>query len=231
MEAAAIGAVFSELAMHPITLDFLTERLVLADQLRTERSTMLNPQDLPGRYGRAVKAIDHLLTVMKCPSVLAGGWAVWRHGYIGRVTEDIDIALPADQVEEFLRLAGMSGFEILPLQPGRWPKARHKDTDIKVDILPEGGRPGTASRLAPTTIPHPIRLGATGPTLQYISLPSLIELKLAAGRARDDSDVVELIRANADRLDEIRTHLASVHADYVSLFDRLAERAREQQDE
>jgi hypothetical protein len=192
---------------------------------------MLTPQELPGRYGRAIKAIDHLLATMNCESVVAGGWAVWRHGYVARLTEDVDIALPADRVEEFLRVAAVSGFEVLPQQPGRWPKVRHKDSDIKVDVLPEGGRPGTASRLAPTTIPHPARMGAAGPTLRYCALPSLIELKLGAGRARDESDVVELIRANPDRLDEIRAHLAFVHNDYVQAFERLVERAHEQRDE
>lgn len=192
---------------------------------------MLEPQDLPGRYGRVVKAIDHLLQVMKCESVLGGGWAVWRHGYVGRVTEDIDIALPAARVDEFLQVAAVSGFEILPRQPGRWPKVRHKETDVKVDILPEGARPGTAARPAPTTIPAPAQLGALGTQLRYITFTRLIELKLAAGRPRDEADVAELIRANPSQVDAIRRHLVTVHADYVSAFDRLVERARDQEDE
>ena len=57
------------------------------------------------------------------------------------------------------------------------------------------------------------------------------ELKLAAGRGRDESDVIELMRANPDQEESIRTHLAAVHPDYVLAFDRLVERAREQQDE
>jgi hypothetical protein len=217
--------------VRAVTLEFLTERLELADQLLAGRETMLEPQDLPGRYGRAVKAVDHLLQVLACPAVLAGGWAVWRHGFVGRVTQDLDIVLPADRVEEFLRVAAVSGFEVLPRPEGRWPKVLHKDTGVKVDIVPEGGRPGTASRPAPTTIPHPNALGAVGATLHYLSLPTLIELKLAAGRGRDESDVIELIRVNLDRLDTIRARLATVHADYVRAFDRLVERAREQRDE
>src|SRR5580704_17967377 len=70
---------------------------------------MFAPQDLPGRYGRVVRAVDHLLTIMRCPSVMAGGWAVWRHGFVGRVTQDIDIVLPADRIDEFVRLASVSG--------------------------------------------------------------------------------------------------------------------------
>jgi hypothetical protein len=217
--------------VRAITLDFLTEQLELGEQLRTRRPTMFAPQDLPGKYGRVVKAVDQLLGQLGCEAVVVGGWAVWHHGYLARLTQDIDIVLPADRIEEFLRLAAVSGFEILPQPEGRWPKVRHKDTDIQVDILPERGRPGTAARPAPTTIGHPQTLGASGPKLGYVSLPALIELKLAAGRPRDESDVAELVRANPDQVEAIRRHLAVVHADYVREFERLVERAREQQDQ
>jgi hypothetical protein len=216
--------------MSAITQAVLTEQLELADQLLLGRPHMLEPQDLPGRYGRVVKAVDHLLQIMQCPSVLGGGWSVWRHGYIGRVTQDLDVVLPADRIDEFLRTASVAGFDLLPVQPGRWPKVLHKDTGIQVDILPEGGRPGTDAKPAPTLIPHPQTMGAAGPTLRYITLPSLVELKIAAGRARDESDVVELVRANSDQVNAIREHLTGVHPDYVQAFDGLVQRAREQDD-
>ena len=51
---------------------------------------------------------------------------------------------------------------------------------------------GRPSRPAPTTIPHPKAMGAVRGTLKYMSLPALVELKLAAGRLRDEADVLEL---------------------------------------
>jgi hypothetical protein len=217
--------------MPPIDLTLVNEQLELAEQLRAGRNAMFEPQDLPGRYGRVIQAIDHVLQALGAEAVVGGGWAVWRHGYLGRVTQDVDIVLGADDIDPFLRTASVSGFEVLPRPAGRWPKLRHKDTDVQVDILPERERPGTPSKPAPTTIPHPARLGAQPGSLRYIDLPSLIELKLAAGRARDEADVVELIRANPDEIEAIHQRLASVHADYVTEFDRMIERAREQQDE
>jgi len=217
--------------MSAVTLALLKENLELGEFLLAGRDTMFEPQDLPGRFGRVVKAIDHLLQVLDCAAVLGGGWAVWRHGYLGRLTQDIDIILPADRIDEFMRLAALSGFETLPQPEGRWPKVRHKDTDIKVDILPEGGRPGTAGKPAPTLIPHPVALGAIAGGLRYLGLPALVQLKLAAGRARDEADVVELVRANQDQIDPIRIYLARVHGDYVAAFDVLLERARQQRDE
>jgi len=65
--------------------------------------------------------------------------------------------------------------------------------------------------LVPTTIPHPSLLGASGTSLRYLTLPRLIELKVTAGRGRDESDVIELMRANPDQADAIRRHLATVH--------------------
>ena len=106
---------------------------------------MFDPQDLPGRYGRVIHALDHLLEVTGCDAVVAGGWAVWRHGYLGCVTQDVDIVVPAARIEKFLRTASVSGFEITPVSTGLWPKLRHKETGINVDILPEGATPGTQS--------------------------------------------------------------------------------------
>jgi hypothetical protein len=189
---------------------------------------MLEPQDLPGRYGRVIRALEHLLRAIQSQAVVAGGWAVWRHGYLGRVTQDVDIVVPAGAVDELLRVAAVSGFDVLPARGGIWPKLHHKESDVSVDILPEGAVPGTASRPAPTAIPHPSRLGAEVGRLRYIDLAGLIELKVAAGRARDDSDVVELVLANSDRVDAVRQHLRTVHERYVQRFDELAARAREQ---
>lgn len=188
---------------------------------------MLEPQDLPGRYGRVVRALDQVLSASDCESVVGGGWAVWRHGYIGRVTQDIHIALPSDRLDDFIRAASVSGFDVLAQPEGQWPKLCHRETGIEVDILPEGGRPGTTARPAPTRIRHAKLMGATRGVLKYISLPALIELKLAAGRLRDEADVVELARENRDRVEELRGHLASIHSQYATRFDELLSRLDE----
>jgi hypothetical protein len=217
--------------MAEITLPFLTEQLELAEQLLAGRDTMLEPQNLPGRYGRVVQAIDRILQATDIEAVLGGGWAVWRHGYSARVTQDLDIALPADRIDEFQRVAAVSGFEILPAKPGRWPKLVHKETGIHVDILPEGARPGTARKLAPTTIPHPKLMGAEPNRLRYMSLSALVILKLAAGRERDQSDVVELIRSNKKSIDSLRLDVAAAHPQYLAAFNDLIQSAADQEAE
>jgi hypothetical protein len=204
-----------------VTLESLSQQLQLADTLLAGRPHMLEPQDLPGRYGRVVKALDGVLHACNCESVVGGGWAVWRHGYVGRITQDIDIALPSDHVDTFLQAASLSGFDVLSQPPGHWPKLRHRETGIDVDVLPEGGRPGTPQRPAPTTIPHPKSMGGIRGMLKYMSLASLIELKLAAGRLRDEADVLELARENRSLLQDVQTHLAAAHPQYAARFQEL----------
>src|SRR3954451_22810799 len=109
-----------------VTLASLTEQLELADALLAGRDRMFEPQDLPGRYGRVIRAVDHLLRAVGCEAVLGGGWAVWRHGFHGRVTQDVDIVLAADRIDEFLRAAAVAGFDVLPHPTGRWPKLMHR---------------------------------------------------------------------------------------------------------
>jgi hypothetical protein len=213
-----------------VASELLAAQLELADTLRAGKDTMFDPQDLPGRYGRVIHALDHLLEATGCEAVVAGNWAVWRHGYLGRVTQDVDIVVPAARIEELLRVAAVSGFEVIPISAGLWPKLHHKESGVNVDILPEGATPGTLSNKAPTTIPHPSRLGAKPGRLNYIGLNGLIELKLAAGRARDESDVVELLRANPDHVNAVREHLANVNDHYLRRFNDLLTRAQEQTD-
>ena len=176
-----------------VALDSIAAQLEFSDALRAGKDAMFDPQDLPGRYGRVIRALDRLLEITHSEAVVAGGWAVWRHGYLGRVTQDVDIVVPAARIEELLRVAAVSGFEVVPAAAGLWPKLVHKETGVNVDLLPEGATPGTQANPAPTTIPHPSRLGAVGTRLTYVDFPGLVELKLAAGRARDESDVVELL--------------------------------------
>ena len=64
-------------------------------------------------------------------------------------------------------------------------------------------------------------MGATRKRLQYASLTSLIELKLAAGRIRDEADVLELARENRDETSNIREHLRAIHPQYLAKFDDL----------
>lgn len=157
-----------------------------------------HPRDLPGRYGRVIRDLERLLQLTQTLAVVAGGWAVWRHGFAGRVTQDVDLVVPQDKIEKLIQASTLCGFDYRqpPAGAGRWPKLVHRETLIDVDLLPEGGIPGTPTHPAPIAIKHPSSYDAAQGSLEYISLGGLIELKLGASRAKDIADIIELIKAH-----------------------------------
>ena len=207
----------------------LTEQLTLADALLvTDGGKVMRPSELPGRYGRVIRDLERLVVATDVHAVVAGGWAVWRHGYVGRVTQDVDIVIPAVSQEDVLRVAPMFGFDVLPVREGMWPKLTHRETAIDVDLMPEAGIPGTPTRPAPVPIRHPSVYGAKAGELSFIELSGLFELKLGAHRARDVADLVELIKVNPSQLDEIRQHLEQIHPDYAAELTNLIRQAHEE---
>ncbi len=186
------------------------------------------PRDLPGRYGKAIKDLERLLQAAEASSVVAGGWAVWRHGYAGRVTEDVDIVIAQKDMDRLQELATNFGFNFFAPPVGQWPKMMHRTTGIAIDLLPENGVPGSPSRPAPVPIGNPLRYQAEKGTLVFVSLKGLIELKLGAGRTRDIADLVELIKVNRSELGSVLEHLATIHPDYVERFDGLIRLADEE---
>lgn len=183
---------------------------------------------MPGRYGKAIKDLERLLQAADASSVVAGGWAVWRHGYAGRVTEDVDIVIAQKDIDRLQELATDFGFDFFAPPDGRWPKMIHRQTGIDVDILPENGVPGTPSRPALEPIGNPVRYQAVKGSLVFVSLNGLIELKLGAGRARDIADLVELIKVNRSELSSVLEHLATIHPVYVERFSGLIREADEE---
>ena len=189
---------------------------------------MMRPSELPGRYGRVIRDLEHLLAVTETQAVVAGGWAVWSHGYVGRVTQDVDIVIPTASQDVLLRIAPICGFDVLPCEPGNWSKLVHRETSIEVDLMPEAGIPGTTTRPAPTSIRHPSEYGALPRGLRFIGLAGLFELKLAAHRAKDIADLVELIKVNPEQLEDIQLQLMQIHPGYSAELTELIQQAREE---
>lgn len=200
----------------------------IADSLLALNPAMTQPRDLPGRYGRVVRDLERLLIATETLAVVAGGWAVWRHGFAGRVTEDVDIVVEHEKITALRELASTFGFQFLEPPAGRWPKLIHKTTSIDVDLLPEAGVPGTAKRLAPVAIRHPDHYDAVAGSLAFITLAGLIELKLGAGRAKDTADIVELIKRHPTEIATLRSTLAEIHGSYAIRFDELVDQASEE---
>ena len=189
---------------------------------------MTLPRDLPGRYGRVIQDLERMLVATEQPALVAGGWAVWHHGYVGRITQDVDIVVSAIGSIEFLKCAPMFGFQVLTAPAGRWPKLIHQQSQIEVDFLPEAEFPGTPSHRAPIPIGHPMDYAAKVGCLTFIDIAPLFELKIGAHRAKDIADLIELVKANGSKLEEIAQYLSQKHPSYAEQFAELRRQAKEE---
>jgi hypothetical protein len=94
----------------------------LAETLHQMNPEQCLPRDLPDRYGKTIKDLERLLLAAEALSVVAGVWAVWRHGYAGRVTEDVDIVVAQKDINRLQDLASSFGFDFLLLRRDDGPK-------------------------------------------------------------------------------------------------------------
>lgn len=158
----------------------------------------LKPEDAKRRLAEELARLCHEAGV--APLVI-GGLAVNHHGY-ARFTADVDLLL--------------SKAEAMPLrrrfkQEQGWRRHREgfKNTvlDVGVDICVEGERTSPHSA---ETFPAPADLRSVPVRpLPVPELSELIALKVMSGRARDDADVVELLKRHRRRMRDLRTAAAT----------------------
>ena len=128
--------------------------------------------------------------------VVIGGLAVNHHGYM-RVTADVDILVSrSDAVPLYRRLRSEPGWK-------RYAEGfKNTIVGVGLDICVEGERtaPGSTDEFPD---PNDLRTLPVKP-LPVLSLSELIALKVMSGRARDDADVVELVKRHLSRATSLR---------------------------
>ncbi len=138
---------------------------------------------------------------------IAGALALGVHGFV-RATEDVDIIVTRDGLERFKERWLGRGY--VNVRAGGKP-VRDTTHNVRIDFLLTGDYPGDG-KPKPVVVPEPKAASILGEKYRVVSLPTLIELKLASGmtaphRMQDLSDVMRLIhtahipRDFADRLD------------------------------
>jgi hypothetical protein len=130
-----------------------------------------------------------------------GGMALGEHGYV-RMTDDVDILVTRDGLKRFTEHCVGLGYTATHVGAER--TFRDVETGVRVEFLVAGEYPGDG-KPKPVMFPDPSTVAIEVEGIRVVSLPRLIELKLASGmtapdRLRDLADVQELIRAEA--LDE-----------------------------
>ena len=125
---------------------------------------------------------------------VSGGLALFAHGY-RRFTEDVDILVTAEGLQRVHE--ALDGLGYVRSFPGS-KNLRDADSKVAVEFLVAGQFPGDG-KPKPVAFPDPAGVSIVVDGIKYLSLPTLIELKLASGiteptRLKDLSDVIELIK-------------------------------------
>jgi hypothetical protein len=139
--------------------------------------------------------IARRLDALHIPYAIVGGMALVAHGY-ARTTVDVDLLVTGDGLQTAHQ--ALDGLGYTRLFAGS-KSLRDTQTGVCVEFLVTGQYPGDG-RPKPVSFPDPAAASVEIDGLRFVNLPTLIELKLAAGmthpgRLRDLADVQELIRA------------------------------------
>src|SRR5436305_2905485 len=123
---------------------------------------------------KALARITKRLTELGIPYAVAGGMALFQHGY-RRFTEDVDILVTKDGLE--LIHQRLEGLGYVPPFTGS-KNLRDTETGVRIEFLVAGGFPGDGQP-KPVAFPDPGQVGVEIDSIRCINLPKLVELKLA----------------------------------------------------
>jgi hypothetical protein len=148
-----------------------------------------------------------------------GAMAVNAHG-AERTTKDVDILLTAEGLERFRHELVGDLYEPVAGRPRRFVE---RQSGVIVDCFITGRYPGSG-KPGPIAFSDPAEASQEIEKIRVLTLPQLIQLKLAERRYYDFGDVVFLIQTH--NLDESFLQLLhpSVHRDFIEC---LEERRRE----
>jgi hypothetical protein len=148
------------------------------------------------------------------PYAIMGAMAVNAHG-AERTTRDVDILLTAEGLERFRQQ--FVGKEYDPVE-GRPRRFVERQSGVTIDCLVTGRYPGSGQP-GPLAFPDPTEASQEIDKVRVLTLPQLIQLKLAARRYYDFGDVVFLIRThNLDESFLPQLH-PSVHQDFIECLE------------
>jgi hypothetical protein len=170
----------------------------------------------------ALHRIARRLEDLAIPYAVSGGMALFKHGF-RRFTEDVDVLVTRDGLR--LIHEKLDGLGYVPPFSGS-KNLRDAEYGVRIEFLIAGEFPGDG-KPKPVAFPEPEQSAVVIDGVRYLSLPKLIELKLASGmtggihRMKDFADVVELIerrRLPAEFAENLNLY---VRAKYLELWSGI----------
>ncbi len=167
-----------------------------------------------GREHQTLRRLVQRLDKADIPYAVMGAMAVNAHG-ADRTTKDVDVLVTQEGLDRFRQKYVGKSYDPVAGRPRRFVEKR---SQISVDFLVTGRFPGSG-KPGPIAFPDPEAVSQKIKNANVVTLPQLIQLKLAARRHQDFGDVVLLIRVhNLDEsfLDRLHT---SVRGDFIECLE------------
>lgn len=174
-----------------------------------------------GRVQQSLKRITRRLNELGIPYAVAGGMALFAHGY-QRFTDDIDILISRDDLQKVHEELDGRGW-VRPFSTSK--NLRDAQSGVRIEFLISGGYPGDG-KSKPVTFPSPADVAVEIGGIKYVSLSAFVELKLASGltgqnREKDLVDVSELIMALGLPASLVETLNPFVRDEYMRLWHKV----------
>jgi len=167
-----------------------------------------------GREHQTLRRLVQRLEKADISYAVMGAMAVNAHG-ADRTTKDVDVLVTQEGLDRFRQRYVGKSYDPVAGRPRRFVEKR---SQISVDFLVTGRFPGSG-KPGPIAFPDPEAVSQKIKNANVVTLPQLIQLKLAARRHQDFGDVVLLIRVH--NLDEsFLDHLhPSVRGDFIECLE------------
>jgi hypothetical protein len=175
------------------------EFLAYEQRLKLDRSWSMDEADRfferSDSVFKTLRKIARRLDDLGVPYAVAGGMALEAHGF-RRLTVDVDLLVNRDGLKTIHEK--LDGLGYVPPFTGS-KNLRDAEYGVRIKFLIAGEYPGDGQPKA-VAFPEPEAVSVELDGVCYLSLPSLVELKLASGmtggvhRMKDLADVVELIK-------------------------------------
>ena len=128
------------------------------------------------RSSETLRRIARRLDDLGIAYAVAGGMALFAHGF-RRLTEDVDILVTREGLKTIHER--LEGLGYVPPFTGS-KNLRDTESGVRIEFLIAGEFPGDG-KPKPVAFPDPARVGVEIDGIRFLSLPTLVELKLASG--------------------------------------------------
>jgi hypothetical protein len=166
------------------------------DLLKSDFQLALREGDMffegEGKVQQTLRKLTARLTELGIDYAVAGGMALYVHGF-RRYTEDVDVLVTREDLARIHQELEGLGY-VRPFAASK--NLRDEETGVRIDFLVSGQFPGDG-KPGPVAFPVPGDVSIVHEGVRVVSLPKLVELKLASGQAahrlKDLGDVQQLI--------------------------------------